>query len=344
MEPSTENNHRPPRPILEVKGLKTYFFTGQGVVRAVDGVSFDLHRGETLGIVGESGSGKTISSLSILRLVPGPAGQIVDGSIMFKGEDLMYKSDKEMRRLRGAEITMIPQDPMTSLNPVYRIGDQIGEPVALHQNLHGKKLSDRVLDMLKLVQIPSPRRRLREYPHQFSGGMKQRAMIAMGLSCRPSLIIADEPTTALDVTIQAQILSLLRDLQAKFQTSIIFITHDLGVVAGLCSRVAVMYAGVIMEQADVHTIFKNPRHPYTKGLIGSVPKVGRGSGRLQTIPGQPPKPFAPAHRLPFFAPLPRGGGDLPAGGTKGGMDNPGAQGPLPQGWLRRMRIQTEGPK
>ena len=254
----------------------------------MDGVSFDLHRGETLGIVGESGSGKTISSLSILRLVPGPAGKIVGGSIMFKGEELLDKSDREMRRMRGAEITMIPQDPMTSLNPVYRIGDQIGEPVVLHQKLRGRDLAGRVLDMLKLVQIPSPRRRLREYPHQFSGGMKQRAMIAMGLSCQPSLIIADEPTTALDVTIQAQILRLLRDLQAKLQTSIIFITHDLGVVAGLCNRVAVMYAGVIMEQADVRAIFNNPLHPYTKGLIGSVPKVGRGSSRLHAIPGQPP--------------------------------------------------------
>ena len=288
MEPLTNNDLDPSEPILKVKGLKTHFHTSQGVVRAVDGVSFDLQRGETLGIVGESGSGKTISSLSILRLVPGPSGKIVDGSILFKGEELLDKTEKEMRRLRGAEITMIPQDPMTSLNPVYRIGDQIGEPVALHQNLRGRELAGRVLDMLKLVQIPSPRRRLREYPHQFSGGMKQRAMIAMGLSCQPSLIIADEPTTALDVTIQAQILRLLRDLQAKFQTSIIFITHDLGVVAGLCSRVAVMYAGVIMEQADVHTIFKNPKHPYTKGLIGSVPKVGGGSCRLQAIPGQPP--------------------------------------------------------
>ena len=288
MEPSANINIKEPRPVLAVKGLKTHFHTSQGVVKAVDGVSFDLHRGETLGIVGESGSGKTISSLSILRLVPGPAGKIVDGSILFKGEELLDKTDKEMRRLRGAEITMIPQDPMTSLNPVYRIGDQIGEPVVLHQKLRGRELAGRVLDMLKLVQIPSPRRRLREYPHQFSGGMKQRAMIAMGLSCQPSLIIADEPTTALDVTIQAQILRLLRELQAKFQTSIIFITHDLGVVAGLCNRVAVMYAGVIMEQADVSTIFKNPLHPYTKGLIGSVPKVGSGPGRLQTIPGQPP--------------------------------------------------------
>lgn len=255
----------PLAPLLQVEGLKTHFHTDRGVVRAVDGVSFDLAQGEVLGIVGESGSGKTITSLSILRLVPGPGGRIKAGSIRFKGMDLLLKSDQEMRRLRGAEITMIPQDPMTSLNPVYRIGDQIGEPLALHQKLSGSALVQKVLSTLKLVQIPSPRRRMREYPHQFSGGMKQRAMIAMCLSCQPSLIIADEPTTALDVTIQAQILLLLKELQDELRTGIIFITHDLGVVAGICDRVAVMYAGVIMEQADVQTIFKNPRHPYTRG-------------------------------------------------------------------------------
>jgi oligopeptide/dipeptide ABC transporter ATP-binding protein len=271
-----------------VEGLKTFFHTDRGVVRAVDGVSFDLAQGEVLGIVGESGSGKTITSLSILRLVPGPGGRIEDGSIRFKGMELLEKSDQEMRQLRGAEITMIPQDPMTSLNPVYRIGDQIGEPLALHQKLKGSALVRKVLSTLKLVQIPSPRRRMREYPHQFSGGMKQRAMIAMCLSCQPSLIIADEPTTALDVTIQAQILRLLKDLQAELRTGIIFITHDLGVVAGICDRVAVMYAGVIMEQAEVQTIFKKPLHPYTKGLIASVPKIGRRQGRLTAVPGQPP--------------------------------------------------------
>jgi len=278
----------PSAPLLQVRGLKTHFHTDRGVVRAVDGVSFDLARGEVLGIVGESGSGKTITSLSILRLVPGPGGRIEAGSIRFKGMELLTKSDHEMRRLRGAEITMIPQDPMTSLNPVYRIGDQIGEPLALHQKLKGSALAQKVLSTLKLVQIPSPRRRMREYPHQFSGGMKQRAMIAMCLSCQPSLIIADEPTTALDVTIQAQILLLLKGLQAELRTGIIFITHDLGVVAGMCDRVAVMYAGVIMEQADVHTIFKNPLHPYTQGLLASVPKMGRKQGRLMTVPGQPP--------------------------------------------------------
>ena len=274
--------------ILSVTDLRTHFSTPYGVVRAVDGVSFDLRRGEIMGIIGESGSGKTITSLSILRLVPKPGGRIVGGSILFKGEDLLKKTEKQMRALRGGQMTMIPQDPMTSLNPVYRIGNQLMEPLSLHQGLKGKELKQRIVSMLKLVQIPSPRRRTREYPHQFSGGMKQRSMIAMCLSCQPELIIADEPTTALDVTIQAQILKLLRDLQARMQTSIIFITHDLGVVAGLCSRVAIMYAGVIVEQADVRTIFREPIHPYTRGLIASVPRVGSTQRRLLTIEGQPP--------------------------------------------------------
>lgn len=274
--------------ILSVRNLKTHFFSERGVVRAVDGVSFDVERGEVLGIVGESGSGKTITSLSILRLVPQPGGRIVDGEVIFKGENLLKKSEPEMRRLRGSRMTMIPQDPMTSLNPVYRIDNQLGEPLVLHRGLKGSGLTQRILEMLKLVHIPSARRRMREYPHQFSGGMKQRVMIAMCLSCQPDLIIADEPTTALDVTIQAQILNLLRELQNEMGTSIIFITHDLGVVAGLCSRVAVMYAGVIVEQADARTIFKRPRHPYTQGLISSVPKIGEGRSRLRTIEGQPP--------------------------------------------------------
>ena len=274
--------------ILSVKDLKTHFFSQNGVIRAVDGVSFDLKRGEVLGIVGESGSGKTITSLSILRLVPQPGGKIVSGEISFKGENLLDKSEAEMRKLRGAKITMIPQDPMTSLNPVYRIDNQLGEPLVLHRGLKGAHLGRKIEAILKLVHIPSPRRRMREYPHQFSGGMKQRVMIAMCLSCQPDLIIADEPTTALDVTIQAQILNLLRDLQEELGTSIIFITHDLGVVAGLCSRVVVMYAGVVVEQADARTIFKQPRHPYTKGLIASVPKIGDGLSRLRTIAGQPP--------------------------------------------------------
>ena len=259
-------------PLLCVKDLKTYFYTNKGTIPAVDGVSFSLRKGETLGIVGESGSGKTITSLSILGLVPSP-GKIVDGEILFDGEDLLKKSEKEIRGFRGSRMAMIPQDPMTSLNPVYQIGDQIGEPLRLHQRMTGTPLISKVVEMLKLVHIPSPTSRIREYPHQFSGGMKQRAMIAMSISCRPDLLIADEPTTALDVTIQAQILQLLRDLQKDLTTSILFITHDLGVVAGMCARVAVMYAGSIVEQADVYTIFKNPRHPYTRGLIDSVPKL-----------------------------------------------------------------------
>jgi oligopeptide/dipeptide ABC transporter ATP-binding protein len=274
-------------PLLCVKDLKTYFYTNKGTIPAVDGVSFSLRKGETLGIVGESGSGKTITSLSILGLVPSP-GKIVDGEILFDGEDLLKKSDKEIRGFRGSRIAMIPQDPMTSLNPVYQIGDQIGEPLRLHQRMTGTPLISKVVEMLKLVHIPSPTSRIREYPHQFSGGMKQRAMIAMSISCRPDLLIADEPTTALDVTIQAQILQLLRDLQKDLTTSILFITHDLGVVAGMCARVAVMYAGSIVEQADVYTIFKKPRHPYTRGLIDSVPKLGKAPRRLFAIEGQPP--------------------------------------------------------
>lgn len=274
--------------ILSVRDLRTHFFTERGIVRAVDGINYDLRRGEILGLVGESGSGKTISALSILRLVPQPGGRIVGGQIFFQGEDLLLKSEKEMRKIRGRQLTMIPQDPMTSLNPVYRIDDQIAEPLALHQGLKGEGLKAEIVRLLQRVRIPSPRRRMRDYPHQFSGGMKQRVMIAMCLSCQPDLIIADEPTTALDVTIQAQILKLLSELQASLNTAVIFITHDLGVVAGLCSRVIVMYGGVIVEQADVWTIFKKPRHPYTRGLIASVPKIASKQKRLYTIEGQPP--------------------------------------------------------
>jgi len=285
--------------ILKIRDLKTHFFTDRGVVRAVDGVSFDLNRGEILGLVGESGSGKTITSLSILRLVPKPAGRIVNGLIEFKGQNLLTKTDKEMCRLRGDQITMIPQDPMTSLNPVYRIGNQLGESLRLHQGLKGAGLTQKLMGMMNRINIPSPLRRLRDYPHQFSGGMKQRVMIAMCLSCHPDLVIADEPTTALDVTIQAQILKLLKELQDELNTAIIFITHDLGVVAGLCSRVAVMYAGVIVEQADVQTIFKYPRHPYTRGLIESVPKIGCKNRRLSTIDGQPPNLLNPPKGCQF---------------------------------------------
>lgn len=275
-------------PLLKVIDLKTYFFTQEGVVKAVDGVSFTVKRGETFGIVGESGSGKTITSLSVLRLVPTPPGKIVGGRILFNGEDLLKMSQKEMRNHRGARISMVTQDPMTSLNPVYRIGNQIMEAIAYHQTLKKKDQIEKTVEMMKLVHIPSSEVRIKEYPHQFSGGMRQRVMIAMALSCQPDLLIADEPTTALDVTIQAQILRLLKEVQEVFGTSIIFITHDLGVVANICDRVAVMYAGKIVEQADVKTVFHSPKHPYTKGLMDSIPKLGERRERLQAIDGQPP--------------------------------------------------------
>jgi len=275
-------------PLLEVIDLKTYFFTLEGVVKAVDEVSFTVNRGEVFGIVGESGSGKTITSLSILRLIPPPSGKIIAGKILFKGEDLLEKSSKEMRSYRGSRISMVTQDPMTSLNPVYRVGNQIMEAIAFHQALKRRDQKEKVVEMMRLVQIPSPEMRIKEYPHQFSGGMRQRAMIAMSLSCQPDLLIADEPTTALDVTIQAQILRLMKEVQNVFGTAIIFITHDLGIVANMCDRVAVMYAGKIVEQADVRTIFHSPRHPYTRGLMNSIPKLGEGKERLEAIDGQPP--------------------------------------------------------
>jgi oligopeptide/dipeptide ABC transporter ATP-binding protein len=275
-------------PLLHVEDLKTYFFTARGVVKAVDGVSFSIDRGDSFGLVGESGCGKTMTALSILRLVPGPAGRIVGGKVFFDGQDLLEISKNEMRTLRGARLSMIPQDPMTSLNPVLRVGKQIGEIFKVHLKVRGSALLQRCIDMLRLVRIPSPDSRVSEYPHQFSGGMRQRVMISMALSCQPDLIIADEPTTALDVTIQAQILNLMQDLQEQLGTAHIFITHDLGIVAHLCQRVAVMYAGKIVEQADTLTIFENPRHPYTRALIGSVPRQGLHQARLYAIEGQPP--------------------------------------------------------
>jgi oligopeptide/dipeptide ABC transporter ATP-binding protein len=274
--------------ILEVKDLKTYFFTTAGVIRAVDGVSFCLHKGKTLGIVGESGSGKSVTALSILDLVPRPAGKIVGGEILFRGEDLIKKSNKEMRSFRGKKIFMIPQDPMTSLNPVFNIGDQIGEAIGHHQGVKGDGLKSKIIEMLKLVRIPMPKKRVNSYPHQFSGGMKQRVMISMALSCQPEILIADEPTTALDVTIQAQIFKLMVEIRQKFNTSIILITHDLGIIAKFCNEVVVMYAGSIVEKADVTTLFKRHRHPYTKGLINSIPSINRRKDRLLTIKGQPP--------------------------------------------------------
>jgi len=276
--------------LLEVRGLKTYFYTEDGVVPAVDGVDFSINKGETIGIVGESGCGKSVTSLSIMRLIPNPPGKIVDGEIIFEGSDLLKKTEAEMRKIRGNEISMIFQEPMTSLNPVFTIGNQIIEAIVLHQNLDKAAAREKAIEMLRLVGIPSPERRVDEYPHQLSGGMRQRVMIAMALSCNPKLLIADEPTTALDVTIQAQILDLMRQLRDEFGTSIMLITHDLGVVAELAEKVVVMYAGKIVERADVKLLFGDPMHPYTLGLLGSIPKLTVEQERLQVIEGVVPDP------------------------------------------------------
>lgn len=280
--------------LLQVKNLKTYFDTDEGVVKAVDGVSFHLDRGETLAVVGESGSGKSVTSLSVMRLIPTPPGRIAEGEMLFEGQDLVKKSEREMRRIRGNEISMIFQEPMTSLNPVYTVGDQIAEAIVLHQNKSQREAMKLAADMLDLVGIPEPGKRVKNYPHQMSGGMRQRVMIAMALSCGPKLLIADEPTTALDVTIQAQILDLMRKLQREIGMSILFITHDLGVVAEMADRVVVMYAGRAVEEGDVHDIFAKPRMPYTLGLMNSIPRVDRArehQDRLQAIPGNVPNPL-----------------------------------------------------
>ena len=274
--------------LLEVKDLKTYFFLRRGVVKAVDGVSFTLDEGETLGLVGESGCGKTITCLSILRLVPKPAGRIVNGEIIFNGVNLLSLPDEEMRRYRGRHVSMILQDPMVSLNPVFPIGDQIGEGIAIHQGLKGRALWEKVVAMLRMVRIPSPEERLRDYPHQFSGGMRQRVVGAISLACQPHLLIADEPTTSLDVTIQAQYLDLMKQIQKEQNLAMIFITHDFGIVASVCTKVAVMYAGKIIEMAPVRELFNNPIHPYTKGLMASVPSVDEKADTLYSIEGQPP--------------------------------------------------------
>lgn len=280
--------------ILEVKNLSTHFFTRAGEVKAVNDVSFAIERGSTLALVGESGSGKSVTSLSVMRLIQSP-GRIVKGEILFNGKDLVQATDREMRRLRGAEIAMIFQDPMTSLNPVYTVGDQIAEAVSLHQSLPKKAAWAKAIEMMERVKIPDAARRAADYPHQLSGGMRQRVMIAMALSCNPELLIADEPTTALDVTIQAEILDLLRGLKNDFDLSMLLITHDLGVVAETADRVAVMYAGRIVEEAGVREIFHSPRHPYTEGLLRSVPKLseeGLRRRRLDTIEGTVPSLLA----------------------------------------------------
>jgi oligopeptide/dipeptide ABC transporter ATP-binding protein len=277
-------------PLLEVNNLQTHFRTLDGVNRAVDGVSFQVGEGETLAVVGESGCGKSVTALSILRLIPTPPGRIVGGQILYKGKDLVQASEAEMRKIRGNEISMIFQEPMTSLNPVYTCGDQIMEAIRLHQKVSKREARSRAIEMLKLVGIPLPEQRVDEYPHQLSGGMRQRVMIAMALSCHPSVLIADEPTTALDVTIQAQILDLLEKLQAELGMAIILITHDLGVVAEVADHVAVMYGGRIQEYADVETLFDRTTHPYTGGLLASIPKLGETVERLRVIPGAVPNP------------------------------------------------------
>jgi oligopeptide/dipeptide ABC transporter ATP-binding protein len=274
--------------LLDVEYLKTYFFTRRGIVKAVDGVSFSLKRNETLGLVGESGCGKTITVLSILRLVPQPAARIVGGKIIFDGEDLLSKSEREMRAYRGKRLSMILQDPMTSLNPVFTIGNQIAEAIIINQKVHGPSLWEKVKEMLNLVRIPAPEVRMHSYPHQMSGGMRQRVVGAIALSCQPHLLIADEPTTSLDVTIQSQYLRLLKEIQQRFQVSMIFITHDLGIVAQMCDRVAVMYAGKIVESAEVRELFNSPAHPYTVSLMKSLPKLETRVRRLFAIGGQPP--------------------------------------------------------
>jgi len=274
--------------LLQVEDLRTSFFTRAGEVKAVDGVSFYVREGETFGIVGESACGKTVTGLSILRLLPEPAGRIVGGKIILDGTNLLELSKKEMRAYRGRMISMILQDPMTSLNPVYTIGNQIAESVRLHQKLQDDMVEDEVISALRLLRIPAPEQRLNDYPFQMSGGMRQRVVGSIAMSCRPRLLIADEPTTALDATIQAQYLALFKDIQKQTDVGIIFITHDFGVIASMCHRVAVMYAGKIMETAATSTIFKAPQHPYTTALINSVPRLDRKDDRLYSIEGQPP--------------------------------------------------------
>jgi oligopeptide/dipeptide ABC transporter ATP-binding protein len=278
--------------LLEIKNLKTHFFTGEGVARAVDGMDLVLRRGEALGIIGESGCGKSVTALSVMRLVASPPGRIVEGEILFEGEDLLKKGEEEMRAIRGNEIAMIFQEPMTSLNPVFTIGYQIMEAVLLHQGVGRREAREKAVEMIRLVGIPSPERRIDDYPHQMSGGMRQRAMIAMALSCRPKLLIADEPTTALDVTIQAQILRLIRRIREEIGMAVMMITHDLGVIAEVAEEVVVAYAGKAVEYANVRQIFRNPLHPYTRALFNSIPRLtDRGKRRLETIMGSVPNPL-----------------------------------------------------
>ena len=293
-----------PEPLLQVRDLKTYFFTRDGVVQAVDGITLTLRRGETLAVVGESGSGKSVTSLSILRLI-GPPGKIVEGSITFDGTDLLALDEDEMRAVRGNRIAMIFQQPTTCLNPVFRVGDQIIEALQIHMGMSDDEAKRRCLELLGMVGLPDPARRFAQYPHELSGGQCQRVMIAMALACNPELLIADEPTTALDVTIQAQILDLMRELREKIETAIILITHDMGVVAEMADNVAVMYAGQVVEYGNVQGIFENPKHPYTQGLLASMPMLGEQRDELIVIPGTVPSLVKPptgcrfANRCPY---------------------------------------------
>jgi oligopeptide/dipeptide ABC transporter ATP-binding protein len=297
------------QPMLVVRGLKTHFFTADGVVRAVDGVDFVIRRGQTLGLVGESGSGKSVTSLSIMRLIA-PPGRAVEGEIVLDGTDLLKLDEEDMYEVRGNRISMIFQEPMTSLNPVFTVGDQIAEAVLVHQKVTKEQAQKRAIEALGLVGIPQPQQRYRAYPHEMSGGMRQRVMIAMALSCSPEMLIADEPTTALDVTIQAQILELMKDLKDRTNMGLLLITHDLGVVAEMADEVAVMYAGQIVEQADVHALFKDPKHPYTQGLLASIPRLAtEQSARLNVIQGTVPNLLRLpvgcrfAARCPFVMPI-----------------------------------------
>ena len=277
--------------LLDVKNLKTYFFTDEGVVRAVDGVDLYIDQGETLGVVGESGCGKSVTALSIMKLIPQPPGKIVEGQILYNGLDLVTLPANKLRKIRGKEISMIFQEPMTSLNPVFTCGEQIAEALRLHEGLGRRDAMDKTVEMLKVVHIPNAERRVKEYPHQLSGGMRQRVMIAMALSCSPNLLIADEPTTALDVTIQAQILELLNELKSKLKMAVMLITHDMGVIAETAQRVVVMYAAKVAEEAPVGDLFKEPLHPYTQGLLRSIPRIDLAATvhpRLETIPGTVP--------------------------------------------------------
>jgi oligopeptide transport system ATP-binding protein len=287
-------------PLLEVKDLRTHFPTGEGIVHAVNGISYKVMPGEAVGLVGESGCGKTISALSVLKLVPRP-GEIVGGQVLFEGKDLLKYSDEEIRRVRGNEVAMIFQDPMTSLNPVLSVRTQMTEPLILHKGMDQSAADRRAIELLELVEVPAARARLRDYPHQFSGGMRQRVMIAMALACEPKLLIADEPTTALDVTIQAQILDIVSKLRAEVGMALIMITHDLGVVAGICDRINVMYAGYIVEQAPTLELFANPRHPYTLGLLRSIPRMDmERKAKLIPIEGFPPDLVTIGGHCPFL--------------------------------------------